>query len=60
VNKVVETRASRETTPPPSNGQPNDQKSASKGDSAAEENGSDPMPTPDPLEEIQEQPHPFD
>lgn len=59
MNKVVETRASRETTPSQSNGQPKDENGASKVDGAASDDGADATPTRDPLEEIQEQAHPF-
>ena len=59
MNKVVETKASRET-PPPSDGQVKDQNgSASKPDGAAKENGAESTASRDPLEAIQEQAHPF-
>ena len=59
MNKVVETRASRETTPPQPNGQAKDENGVSKPDNAANETAAEATPARDPLEEIQEQVHPF-
>jgi hypothetical protein len=58
VNKVVETRASRETAPPPSDGLAKDQQAAQKGDGMAKD-GAEPTAKRDPVEEVQDQAHPF-
>jgi len=59
VNKVVETKASRETAPPTSDGLAADQKNDSKSAAAANDDAAQASANRDPVEEVQDQAHPF-